>query len=157
MSQLVYFLENKSRGPQIAAEVLDTLQSNYRLIENFLKRNNLSEINMYDENQQITIRKILHNLFDESKNYNFKSEKQKITFLGNKILQKLKLKIKSQKERNKILRFKLKNLIGKTETIINFLNIIPNYKELIKNKINNQIERVLFYKSKVIISFNGRS
>jgi hypothetical protein len=33
MSQLVYFLENKSRGPQIAAEVLDTLQSTEKLLE----------------------------------------------------------------------------------------------------------------------------
>lgn len=33
MSQVVYFIENKSRGPQIAAEVLDTLQSTEKLLE----------------------------------------------------------------------------------------------------------------------------
>jgi len=33
MSQIVYFIENKSRGPQIAAEVLDTLQSTEKLLE----------------------------------------------------------------------------------------------------------------------------
>lgn len=131
-------------------EALDELKQNYRLLESFMKHKDVSAINRYDEEQQKVIRSYLSEVYSPTKNMKFKTEKQKLIFLGNMILKKMKMQIRTKESNLYNLMFRMRALTKKYETLIDFIDIVPNYKELITDKLNNAYDRVIAYKNKNI-------
>lgn len=129
---------------------LEKLKSDRRLLESFLSKGSINSLLEYDLESQDTIKSYLKPLFDTEKKTNFKSDKQKFTFYGRKALDKLRDKIKSQINKNNSIKIRINSLKTKYETILNFIEIVPNYSDLIINKINNQVDRVLSYKNKIV-------
>lgn len=73
-------------------EALTELKQNYRLLESFMKHKDVEAINKYDEEQQKVIRLYLPEIYSPTKSMKFKTEKQKLIFLGNMMLKKMHAK-----------------------------------------------------------------
>jgi hypothetical protein len=131
-------------------EALDELKQNYRLLESFMKHKDINAIDKYDEEQQKVIRLYLSEVFSPTKSMNFKTEKQKLVFLGTSALKKMKMQIRTKESNLYNLMFRMRALTKKYETLIDFFDIVPNYKELITDKLNNAYDRVIAYKDKNI-------
>lgn len=136
----------------INAADLEQLQSDYRLLKSFLRTKDKNSITNYSDGQQDIIKMYLPTVFTNNKTKKFKSDKQELVYLGNKVLKRLKNKIELEYQNRDLLKFKIENIKKKVETILNFINIVPNYEYLIEKKIQNQIDRVLNYKNKLIES-----
>lgn len=132
--------------PGTFEEEVEALNKEKRALRDFISRKDLSLIDSYEQENQESLRKTFKSLFTDNK---FKSERQGIIFLGNKRLQKIENELKEKRSMQNLSQMKNTAMLNKQLIAIDFINKIPNYKELISDKIENEFQRVKDYRDKV--------
>jgi len=137
-----YYLKEAIDNTKKAVEELE-LELN--VINGFIKYKDKSKISSYSKKNQATIKKYFKSLYEENK---FKSDAQAIAFLGRNAVKKIKSNIKFTK--NKVFTYSnaIKSKTKKLETLSNFIKIIPNWKQLVNDRIDNQVTRILEFKNR---------
>jgi len=131
------------RARENVEKSLDSLHEEKKLIAHVIARETLKDINKYSPKEQSILRRVFKSLFVENK---FTTPKAGIYFIGNKRLKKISEEIEQEKKMGGFLTYGMGNKLRRINTLKNFIKIIPNYRELIENKINTEIERTLNYR-----------
>lgn len=121
---------------------LETLYSQKRVLESFSKEENKEALLKYDKDQQEVIKSYFSLLWKENK---YNSEKQAFTHQTSLVKKKINNKINNTK--NYLNTYHIGAAIKKIEVGIKLIEEIPNWRQLVNEKINNEYERRLEYKN----------
>ena len=122
---------------------IEDLQYEFNVVNGFIKYKDKAKIKEYSKKNQRILRKYFESLYKDN---NFKSDAQAISFLGAEVKRKLKENIKNNKGKVFMYKNVQKAKIKKLKTLSNFMKIVPNWKDLIVNKINTEVTRMMDFK-----------
>lgn len=150
-SELLQYLKDKMQElEKIKNEVyekikneLEELYSIRRTIQSFSKVNSKEELSKYSEEQQNIIKEYFSKLFEDN---NYKTEKQALHHQSQLTLKKINKKINFHLNNKSFLG--INSIIKKLKVASDFVEIIPNWRQLLEDKIENEYQRRLEYKIK---------
>jgi hypothetical protein len=145
--QLEYINSNDytfKKGIDNLKNLNEILYAELETVTSFIKHKDKNFISNYSKKNQEVIKKYFPSLFKENK---FKSDAQAISFLGKKVVSKIKKELESNRETITKYKFAISSKLRKYKTLANFIKSVPNWKDLVKYKIENQVNRLLEFKN----------
>ncbi len=124
---------------------LDKYYAEAEVVNNFIKYKDKNKIYDFSKKNQEIIKKYFKALYEPNQ---FKSDAQGVSFLGKQAQTKLKREISLRRE--KVFGFSnaLRSKKKKFDTLLNFIKVIPNWKQLVTDKVENEVTRLLDFKNK---------